>query len=173
MGDVAAAPGFEREITHGICPDCVSNLEFQSGTDLKDFLDSLAIPVLVVSRAGVVETANKKAGVVLGKDVPAIMGARPGDVFECANARLPEGCGRTICCSGCAIRRSVQDTYATGRSLHRVPASLRHGGSEHSARIHMHISTEKAGEVVLLRIDDINTPPKPRQPLPARRRARV
>jgi PAS domain-containing protein len=157
MGDVAGAPGTELDITHGICPDCVSNLKFQTGTDLKSLLDTLAIPVLVVNRAGVVEAANQEAEALLQKNGSEIEGRRQGDVFECAYARLPEGCGQTTCCSGCAIRQSVQATYATGRSLHRVPAYLKNGVPAPVGRIHMHISTEKVGEVVLLRIDDIET----------------
>ncbi len=154
MGEVESAPGTERDITHGICPDCISNLRFQTGTDLKNLLDTLAIPILVVNREGVVETGNKGAEALLNKKVLEIEGRRQGDVFECAYARLPEGCGQTTCCSGCAIRQAVQETYATGRSLHRVPAYLKNGAPERLVRIHMHISTEKVGEVVLLRIDD-------------------
>jgi hypothetical protein len=157
MGEVVSAPGTEREITHAICADCVSNLEFQSGTDLRNLLDTLAIPILMMSRAGVVQAANKEAEVRLGKKASDILGQRQGDVFECEFARLPEGCGQTTCCSGCAIRRAVQETYATGRSLHRVPAYLRNGVSGPRGPIRMHISTEKAGDVVLLRIDDIGT----------------
>ena len=76
-------------------------------------------------------------------------------MFECAYARLPEGCGGTVHCSGCAIRRSVYETYETGESRNNIPATLRCDLNNPSHDVIMHISTEKMGNVVLLRIDKV------------------
>jgi hypothetical protein len=161
MGEVPTAQPDDETITHGICSDCMSNLKFQTGTTLKNLLDDLNAPILVLGRDGVIELSNRSAKDLLGKEAMAIEGHRPGDVFECSHARLPEGCGRTLCCSGCTIRRTVLETQSTGRSLNRAPACLKHGYAEHSAEVQMHISTEKVGEVVFLRIDDIETDREP------------
>jgi len=76
-------------------------------------------------------------------------------VFECANAKLPEGCGNTIHCSGCTIRRNVMDTQETGRRHFRVPAYLNQGNPESYQQIRFLISTEKVEGIVLLRIEEV------------------
>jgi transcriptional regulator with PAS, ATPase and Fis domain len=147
----------DNVITHGICDDCKSNIRFQKGTDLQSFLDSFKSPILVVDTEGVVKTANKKAQSVLGKGGAEFEGYRFGDVFECANARLPGGCGHTIHCSGCTIRRTVMETRSTGKAFFRVPAYLNKRTTEalESDTICFLISTKKVGDMVLLSIDDV------------------
>lgn len=97
--------------------------------------------------------ANRKACEVLGKTLPQIEGLKSGDVFECENARQPEGCGHTVHCSGCAIRQTVLDTMQTENPHTRVPATLNHLAG--STRIDLLISTETHGNVVFLRIDEL------------------
>jgi hypothetical protein len=94
---------------------------------------------------------------MLGKGSPEIEGHKGGDVFECAYARLPEGCGNTIHCSGCTIRRTVMETHKTGKSSLRVPATLNRNDPEDPDKITLLISTEKIADVVLLRIDAVDT----------------
>ena len=91
---------------------------------------------------------------LLARNEP-LRGLRAGDVFECANARLPGGCGRTIHCSGCTLRRTVTDTFTTGRSHVRVPAYLRRRRDEDAGAVSLLITTEKVGGVVLLRVDHV------------------
>ena len=78
-----------------------------------------------------------------------------GEVFECAYAGLPGGCGRTVHCDGCTIRINVMDTHRTGQSRLRVPAYLFRGKPDDSEKTDYFISTEKVGKVVLLRIDTV------------------
>jgi PAS domain-containing protein len=142
-------------VSHGICPSCSSNFIFQLGTSLEQHIESLDLPVFVVDDDVQVEAANEAARRVFGKDLFEMKGHRGGDVFECAHARLPEGCGRTIHCSGCAIRRSVTITYQTRRPLFEIPATLTRGDPDVQSAIALTITTVKVGDSVMLRVDRI------------------
>lgn len=152
-----------RAITGSVCDECFRHLEARSGMPLLDFLDGLGAPVLVADSDCVVELANKPLLGLLGKDPSQVRGRRGGDVFECAYAHLPEGCGQTVHCSGCAIRRAVTETFITGKSLHEVPAYLNRDMATQFLQLGLLISTEKAWGMVLLRIDHIGPRQEPRE----------
>jgi hypothetical protein len=142
-----------RTIVRSICTTCLEHFVFQMGVPLQTFLDSLPAPIFVVNNDVVVQAANKEGYALLNKDSQQVLKGLGGIVFDCAYAQLPEGCGRTVHCSGCAIRRSVYHTYTTGESLIEVPATLHSGEPGKPQEIVMRISTEKMGDVVLLRVD--------------------
>lgn len=142
-------------ITHGICDGCIDNIIFQEGVELGEYLDAQSAPIVMVDSEGVLKAANKAAVAMLGKTAAEIERHRIGLVFECEYARLPEGCGGTVHCGGCAIRRTVNQTVATGRSFSRVPATLKRHTPEEPQDIRFLISTEKAGDAVLLKIDQV------------------
>ena len=149
---VLEADESQYPVSHGICPDCQDNFEFQMGVDLHRFLDSLKVPVVVVNQTGAIQTANETMRSILGKNLSEIEGYQGGNVFECAHARLPEGCGNTIHCSGCTIRRAVMRTFASGVSETRTPATLIRSNDGSPNRFELLISTEKVGNKVLLQI---------------------
>jgi PAS domain-containing protein len=145
-------PG-RRQLVHGICERCINNFTFQTGVPLQEYLDSLFIPVLAVDSDIVVQMANTAACRALGKELGEIVQHRGGNVFECAHARLPEGCGKTIHCSGCVIRRAVTTTYETGEAKSRIPATLCRKDDDPASSVDLTITTVKAGNVVILRVD--------------------
>ncbi|MGE5893098.1 MAG: hypothetical protein ACM34I_03490 [bacterium] len=149
----------DDSVSHGICQSCADNLFFQMGEELLRFLDSLRAPVLVVNSGGWIKTANAEARKALGKELTEIEDRAGGIVFECAYARLPEGCGNTVHCSGCVIRRTVMKTFETGKSFLNTPAILNHGDPLDTQKIPLRISTERMGGVVLLRIDEMGSAP--------------
>ena len=157
LGRVHSQEGSENVITHGICGSCRDNMLFQMGVELGVFLDSLKLPIVVVNGEGTVVTGNHQARALLRKGLPEIEGYKGGDVFECAYARLPDGCGNTMHCSGCTIRRAVMETYDTGRSFLRVPAKLTRNTAQDPEKIKMLISTERVADLILLRIDEMET----------------
>jgi len=112
-------------------------------------------PVLMVDSGGIVKAANKNGLKLLGKDLPAIENLPGGDVLECPNARLPEGCGHTLHCMTCAVRNIMMDTLAHGHSYIRVPAFQKIRTPEGEQIRRYTISTEKVGEFILLRIDEV------------------
>jgi hypothetical protein len=163
LGRVDSQAGSENVITHGICGNCKDNLLFQMGVELGVFLDSLKLPVVVVNCGGTIVTGNDQARTLLRKGLSEIEGYKGGEVFECAYARLPDGCGNTMHCSGCTIRRTVMETYSTGRSFLRVPATLNRNTPQDPEKIKLLISTERLADLVLLRIDEIETKDAPQQ----------
>jgi PAS domain-containing protein len=152
-----SGPRHENLVTRGLCPACRENFAFQMGVPLQTYLDSLPVPIFVVDDDVVVQAANKSGAALLKKGPEQMLKRLSGVVFECAYARLPQGCGRTVHCTACAIRRSVAHTYETGESLHDVPALMHCGRSGEEQDIAMRISTEMMGEVVLLRIDSVSS----------------
>jgi hypothetical protein len=161
MGTVEGSTRPDTETTHGICRGCADNFEFQQGVPFQRYIDSLPLPVLVVDRHVVVKAVNRSACEALGKEPLEIVQHLGGNVFECEYARLPEGCGRTVHCSGCAIRRSVTRTYETGEPLTGVPAVLHRGGKDRPRDIAFTITTVRSGSWVLLRVDAGEAPAAP------------
>lgn len=145
----------DSPITHGICNDCSTKISLEMGMPTRDYLDEIPLPVLVVNDEGRVLTANRQARLALGKELDQIENNTGGIVFECAHARLPGGCGKTEHCSGCTIRRSVMETFVSGKAIVRRTVSLNRCSPDGVRESRFLVSTEKAGEVVLLRIDEV------------------
>ncbi len=154
------APGSETErnapISHGICCDCARSLVDIERTTLRDLLDSLDGPILLVDAEGRVLEANGRARAVVGGELPSGGPPWAGNVIRCVNAYTPQGCGRTeFCRAGCVIRRSFTHTHATGESVVGARAAYEVQVEGIRRRAQMRISTEKAGDLVLLRIDEL------------------
>lgn len=162
---VPAGSQLDRLISGEVCDECLQDVGAQGGMPLRDFLDGLVVPVLLIDGEGAVQAANKATRELLKKDISQIEGYRGGDVFECANARLPEGCGRTQHCSGCAIRLTVMDTFLTGKSHRGVQAYLNRDFATQLLQLGLVISTEKIWDMVMLRIEYIGPAGQPMTPL--------
>lgn len=139
----------DTEISHGICSSCRDNAKFQEGVSLQCYIDSFAIPIFVLGSDMRVRGVNRRAREVLGKEPTEIMEQLAGNVFECEYARHPEGCGGTIHCSGCTIRKTVTDCFQTGEPHNRVPAYL----NQDSRSIKLSITTLKVSDLVVLQIE--------------------
>jgi PAS domain-containing protein len=114
-------------ITHTMCPDCLDHFGRQAeGWSLGELLDQFDVPVLAVDCDGRAIAANQATAEMVGKSRRELFGMLGGDLMECAYARLPGGCGKTIHCKACAIRNTVQKTIETGSPQLRVQAYLNH-----------------------------------------------
>jgi hypothetical protein len=142
-------------ISHGICPDCARNVLGPTGKSLDAFLDTLPGPVLAVDGDARVISANTEGYLLLKKKPAEVRKQLGGDVFECRWAKTPGGCGRTTHCKSCTIRLTVTDTAQTGRSHFRREAYPDLFYVTKDLRVRFLISTEKVGEAVLLRIDEV------------------
>lgn len=149
---------WDAAVTHGICETCARKLLNNLSEPLPDFLDKLEVPVTLVDEAGMVLTANSQARQLLGKELHQIRGMPSGEVMECVNSFLAEGCGNTVHCNGCAIRNSVMTTHYSGEPCVNVPAYLDTRTIEGTVRIWYLISTEKVAGNVLLKIEPSATP---------------
>ncbi len=151
--DVPSEVFDENTVSHGLCKTCAHHFIAQTGIPLEEYLEGIDMPVVTVTPEGTIGTANTKTYAFLGKSPAEIQGAKGGDVFECQYALLPEGCGQTIHCSGCAIRRTVMDTMETGNTHRKVPAYLNQQSDGGSRRTEFLISTEKKGGIVFLQVE--------------------
>jgi hypothetical protein len=152
MGPVKESIHPDNEISHGICSSCRDNVIFQEGVSLQRYIDSFAIPIFVVDGNVTVTAVNRRACEVLGKEPTAIVQHLGGDVFECEHSRLPEGCGKTIHCSGCTIRKTVTKCFATSKPQSMIPAYL--NPDSPSSKI-LSITTVKVADMVMLRVDHL------------------
>ncbi|HNX94107.1 MAG TPA: hypothetical protein PKL14_03010 [Holophaga sp.] len=140
-------------VTHGICDRCADGLRGHIGVPLQDFLDRFPFPVLATDDDVVVLAANRPALAMLGRPATEVLNRRGGEVFDCAESHLPEGCGRGIHCSGCAIRRAVFETHATGEPRLRVPATLRRGDLDAPESIALILTTAMKDGLVMLKLE--------------------
>ncbi len=133
LRDVPGAAG----VSHGMCPSCAEFFgRLWEGMPLGEYLDDLAAPVLVVDPEHRVLAANARMAEALGRDPRELRGALVGEAMACSHARLPEGCGKTIHCRECTIRREVAEVAASGRP---VPAARAYLATD-AGRVELEIS---------------------------------
>lgn len=142
-------------LSHGICDDCKFHVLAQGGVKLREYLNHVGVPVFIVDKDNRILASNKQAVETFKKKLPKVDGVLCGVVFECDHARLPEGCGKTVHCSGCTVRICITKTIETGEVLARIPAYL-DSAQESTNKVHLLISTEKFGDAVLLRVEDVS-----------------
>ena len=143
------------EITHGICSFCAIKVTSYAPRTVKTLLNCINEPVLVINSEGIVKTANKSGQKLLSKKSEDIENHLGGDVFECSYSNKAGGCGNTVHCKACAIRNIVMDTLSTGQGYKNVPAFQSIDTSDGTKILKFHISTEKVGDSILLRIEKV------------------
>lgn len=150
--DACAGTGDGR-VTTGLCAECAAKLALPWLPNLLEYLDSLDAPIFIANGDARFIAANRVARTVAGGDPGEIKDWLIADVFDCVWADIYGGCGKTECCRACLIRDSVTETLASGRAVRRKPAYLDVRSPSGVERQHYLISTLKAGDAVLLRID--------------------
>jgi hypothetical protein len=148
-------PNNNRPITHVVCSDCLRKDVSSYAVSLREYLDLFPKPVFVVDSDVRIVASNRLGSSLLNKKPEDVDGKLGGDAFECIYAELPGGCGNTLHCKTCTIRMTVTDTLQTGKSHVEVPAhpDLHHITKENGIRFL--ITTERVGNAVILRIDDV------------------
>lgn len=148
-------------VSHGMCPSCAEHFEaLWRGMSLGEYLDELSLPVLVVNGEGRVVAANERLAKLFGRDRAEMSGLLEGEALACVNSRLPGGCGKTVHCRECAIRRSVERVAATGVALDGVPAYL----DTDAGRVELRISVQAQDGLVKVVVEEMSPPgpgPKP------------
>ncbi len=120
---------------------------------MQQHLDTIPVPILLIDDSDAIVTMNAKACDALGRKLEEAATQLFGKVFDCIHSRSQEGCGRTIHCSGCTIRRSVTTTFNTGIPQVSIPATLSVASSDHISEAVLAVTTVKIGGLVVLRID--------------------
>jgi hypothetical protein len=142
-------------VSHGICSECAELLLGQRRLTLGQLLEQLDTPVIAIDADITAICANQAAGKILATTTEFVKGRPVGDIIGCIHAQSPEGCGRTIHCSGCTIRRMISATHRDGRPRCSVEADQLVRRGEEFTPVRYRISTKKIGDAVLLTIEDV------------------
>ena len=145
MGD--KEPLDRDDVSHSMCEGCSAHFEPQwEGMTWTDYLDSIERPAAIVDSDGRLLACNAAAERMLGRKIQEMRGLLGGEFMECRWARLPEACGKTVHCPSCAIRRTVEETLATGQPRDRVPTVLSRLDESGPADLELVISTSLAAD---------------------------
>ncbi len=157
LGTVESTAVSEHPITHGMCLMCARKILEREGDFMDDFLNELGVPLLLVKEDTSLHVMNKQAVDLIVKRLRKPQGQtlRPGELLSCIHSKAPGGCGKTVHCKSCAIRNAVFETYATGNPLVKLRSYPDVQVDDEVKTMCFEITTEKLGEFVLLRIDDL------------------
>ncbi len=146
------------EETHGICQNCsASFISNGRGQDFLDYIDSLPTNILVVDENARAIHANTMNLLALGKDLSEVRDKLGGVIFNCEYSHLPGGCGNTLHCPQCVIRNAVIGTMSDSQPRSDIRADLYQRQPDgNNVWFSVIFSTEKAGSVVLMRINAIS-----------------
>ncbi len=144
------APLSDGGVSHGMCPACAEYFGAQwRGMSYDAYLGRFDFPVALMDGDVRVVAVNEPACALLGREAKEAVGLLGGDALECARARLPGGCGKTVHCATCAIRNTVTLTHRTGKAMARVPARLVRAAGV----VDLLISTALRGDLVQVTIE--------------------
>lgn len=151
--------GTDQAITYErICPSCTAAFHARIGWDrhrVSDFLNTFKSPLYVVDADNTVRTLNTAARKALGETAEETEEFRPGDIYECVNARLPGGCGKSEHCQACAIRLAVLGAPGTDRGDQNAAVRYKRFDTGRGNEPIYEISAERIGDFALLRIKPI------------------
>lgn len=154
IGRKPCAPLLAGQDSHGVCNECLPRLVNDFGIPMRDFLDALQIPMLIVKADCRVLAANHAAELWLSQGSLQMGGCLSGDVLRCIHASEPGGCGGTSHCQSCVIRTTITRTQQTGQSFANVPAHADVHSPNGTRTLSFYISTERQGDCVVLRVHD-------------------
>ena len=147
----------DTPITHGMCNNCARKILSFKVRPLREFLNQFSDPVFLVNSDVEIITANNAGFSVLNKAPDEVDNKLGGEAFSCKYAKLPQGCGNTLHCKTCTIRNTIKKTLKTGQGQLKIPAYADYHFITGEKDIKYFITTEKVGNTVLLRIDDIDS----------------
>ncbi len=148
-------PLADSSSTHGICPECYQHFSRQlEGYHLSDYLDTFEEPMVVLNSDYRVLAYNKSyAEAFLGEKTRPV-GLLGGEFLDCANSRLPEGCGHAVHCRTCAIRNTITTTIRTGEPQKNVTAYLKTAENGKPVVKNLRLSAEMHGLMVRMVIEE-------------------
>jgi PAS domain-containing protein len=143
------------DVSHGMCAACEEHFgKLWDGISLSEYLETLAEPIVVLDAGGRIVAANGKVEALSGREKAELAGALPGRAFACVHSRLPEGCGRTIHCRECTIRRALTKVQETGKPVLRAPAWVK----TDAGRVDLRISVTPANGLVQVVVEEAQPP---------------
>lgn len=144
-------------ITHGLCRDCADQIYATINRRLSEFIDGIAVPILILNNSLIVGTANESAMDAFGKELAHIEGIGVGSFFNCvyANGATPGDCQMSKECQSCTLRHAVLETFETGKSKTRLQVTVARKNQDDVEHVQYLVSTEKVNKFVMLRVDRV------------------
>ena len=137
-------------VTHTICLECFGYFQKQlGGQPLEQYLDNFEAPIMIMDAEARIGAANEKVAELTGKprrEVPGLLG---GEAFECCYSRLPGGCGKTIHCETCTVRKIVNDAITNKIPQLKISVKIQ----REKEVVSLKVSAEKIGQLVQLTIE--------------------
>ena len=129
--------------------------------ELATIFEDAPFILLLLDEERRVRKMNGMACSFTGVAAADMLGRRSGEILHCLHALdTSEGCGFSPNCRECVFRRTVQDTFETGKRHHQVEASLTLCVQGKDQTVQFLISTTKVmvadQEMVLLSLQDIS-----------------
>lgn len=122
--------------------------------NFSEWIEAIDAPLLLMQgNPRQVITANRRALELFEKELHEVEGRRGGQVFDCIYAFTEAGCGKDSNCEGCKIRDGIIDTFMTGNPHNGVSTSLQIKKNNGTVTYRLQVSTEKVGELALVRIE--------------------
>jgi len=141
-----------KAVTYGICEKTFR--QGPDGSNLSEWIEVIDAPILLMQgNPRQVVAANSKALELFNKELCEVEGQRGGQVFDCVHAFTEDGCGKDSNCEGCKIRDTIIDTFTTGKPHKGVSTPLQIRKINEKATHVLQVSTEKVGDLILVRIE--------------------
>lgn len=142
----------DRAVTRGICGSCLSRIT--SASEAGELLEAIDAPVLLMQGSPrQVVTANVKALQLFEKELPEVEAHRGGQVFDCVYSFTAAGCGLDVNCENCKIKHAIVDTFVAATPHHVASSVLQVKKPGGLVSRTLQVSTEKLGDLALVRID--------------------
>jgi len=149
-----------RNITSAICDSCILQV---SGTSIYSaLLEAIDAPILLMEgNPRQVITANQKALTLFDKKSEEVENHRGGQVFNCVHSFTEAGCGKDANCENCKIKNSIVDTFTSSTSHSSISTELLIMKAADTRSYVLQISTEKLGDLALVRVERYIADAKP------------
>ena len=120
---------------------------------IAEFLDSFAVPVLLVNSDGIVQAINSAARVMPEwRDVEFDSSPTPGMILACSHAISAPGCGKTMHCVACTVRNQINATISSGLPQEEEPAVIMPVNVAGQQGFRYLVSTDKVEDYIILKI---------------------
>ena len=143
----------EGGTSHGICDECALTFVGIRRLQISELLKHVSVPVLVLSADCRVAGANPEAGELFEQKPETLVGRLPGEVIDCIGASTPGGCGHSVICPACELRRTVEATARDGISRRGLLSRHRVRRGNVESRLQFCFSTARVGEKVVVNLD--------------------
>lgn len=144
--------GRDNTVTHGICKVCATLLEYQEISP-DEIISRFDGPIAIIDKDENIIAMNNKFSKIWKHPLSTRHTDKWGKVLQCVYADLPDGCGQTPHCSGCAIRIALDEIKTTNHDILNQNAFHYIRDGDNLKKILIRFSIKKVNEIVYLQID--------------------